>query len=442
VSSLHLKIEENSMKRVSIALVGCGTVGSGVVEVLAKERENIAKQDGVKIELRKIFTRTPDGQKSSTVFKKHPTLFVHDSEDILDDPEIEIVLETVGGKDFAREVVTRAIEKKKHVVTANKLLLAYFGKEIFDSAQKQGVRIGYEASVAGAIPIIRVIRSSLVGSQICAITGILNGTSNFILTEMAVKSSSFKESLKAAQKLGYAEADPTEDISGEDARNKLVVLSRLAFGFDYNPDDIYTQGIEEVIPEDFEYAQRKLGSTIRLVGHASRGGAVYVAPMIIPKDNFLATIPGNQNGITVSGANFERLGFTGPGAGALPTASAIVADVVNIAKHQGKNFVPAVNNSMSKAKPVRFEDLEFRHTLRFMVQDQLGVLRDISTILAKEGVSIHAVEQNEYSETKKEGLPFLITLSSVKEEKVQKALVQINKLPFMVKPVMVFRSFV
>lgn len=427
------------MKKVSVALVGCGTVGSSVVKVLREQKEYIAKRHGVQIELKKIYTRTPEGDKSKKIYDEHRELFVKSLEEILEDPEISIVIETVGGLDFACEVVEGAIVLGKDVVTANKEFLNYRWLTLFSEAAIHGVTIGYEAAVAGAIPIVNILQNSLVGNQIQTISGILNGTTNYILTEMEKGNGSLSDILQEAQVLGYAEVDPHQDISGKDARNKLAILMRSVFGLYFFSASLFTQGIEDIILEDFEYADKKLNSTIRLIAFCTRDGVGFVCPMFISKDDFLAKIPLQLNGIKVTGDNFEELSFIGPGAGGRETASSIVADLVNIAK---KTFSNNELNTTSLVQLCDFNTIVFQHTLRFIVNDEVGIIRDISSILADEGISIKAIEQNEYEEAKKSALPFLITLDPIEEGKIQKALKKINELKFLVKPVVVFRSFV
>jgi len=235
------------MKKVSVALVGCGTVGSAVVNVLMEQKEFIAKRHGVQIELKKIYTRTPESNKSKKIYDEHPKLFVKNLEEILEDSEIDIVIEAVGGLDFAYDVIEGAIVGGKNVVTANKALLNYRWLTLLDKAVMYNVTIGYEAAVAGAIPIINVVQNSLVGNQIQTISGILNGTTNYILTEMEKGTGSLSDILQEAQALGFAEADPTADISGEDARNKLAILMRSVFGLYFFSAYIFTQGIEDII---------------------------------------------------------------------------------------------------------------------------------------------------------------------------------------------------
>lgn len=428
------------MRKVNIGLIGCGTVGSGAVQIIHEQRLAIADKHGVELNLKKIFTRTPCGEKSRAIHEDYPGLFVGSIEEIIEDPQIQIIVETAGGLDFPFEVATRSINAGKHFVTANKALLAHKGQEIFNLAAERGVEIGFEASVAGAIPIIRATGDFLVGGQTQSITGILNGTTNFILTKMSQRQGNFKEILSLAQKEGFAEADPREDISGIDARNKLVVLARSAFGFNLDPSSIYTEGIGEIIPEDFEYAEKKLGSTIKLLAYCGRDGIAFVCPAMVPKNSFLASIDDELNGVEICGLNFQKLGFSGPGAGSRPTASSIVADIVQIAKsgfRQKKIKVKYVKNSFDQVVP--FGDVSFNHTLRFIVYDRPGIISDISSHLAKEDISIRAVEQNNYHNLPR-ALPFLVTLHRTEEKKVQAALDKINKLPFMVKPAHVFRS--
>ena len=427
------------MKRVKIALVGCGTVGSAFVDLLLKQAVEIERRQGVKLELAKILTRSPTGAKCHSIYDRYPDLFVDNMESILRDPEIRIVVESVGGEGFAKDVVISSILWGKNVVTANKAFLNNYWFEIFDLARDNGVSIGYEAAVAGAVPIIRVVQESFPGRQIKSIAGVLNGTTNFILSEMERRKESLETVLKEARDLGYAEADPSDDLFGIDARNKLSILMRAVWGLNFDPETIYAQGIEDIIPEDFEYADKKLGSSIRLVAYCDDAGTGFVCPMFVPKDDLLARVPRQLNGIKIAGDDFGEISFIGPGAGGRETATAVLADVVKIARGTLKNDEASRSD---KSELRGFEDIMFRHTLRFIVNDRPGIIRDISSVLADEGISIQAVEQNDYPDSKSSALPFLITLHPIEEKSVQAALEKINRFAFLVKPVVVFRSFV
>lgn len=432
-------MKKGNAKKVGVGLIGCGTVGSAVVEFIFSQRDEIRKRDGVDIELKKIYTRTPSGLKSKHIFELYPHLFTSKCSDVIFDEDIDIIIETVGGIDFAYSLARKALRARKHLVTANKAMLAYHGESLFRLAAQNNIGIGFEASVAGAIPIIRVLSDSLIGGQVISICGILNGTSNFILTKMAQEKLSYDKVLKQAKELGFAEQDPSEDVNGQDARNKIVVLAQLAFGFNLDPKDIYTEGITNIITEDFEYAEEKLNSTIKLIAFCDKEGSMYVCPMLIPKNSFLASVNNEFNGINVLGYNFQELGFTGLGAGGKATASSIVADIINIAINKNKphETVFHVNKKVQD-----FNDLIFQHTLRFVVKDQVGIIRDIACVLAEHNISINAVKQNDYGIQRKDALPFLITLNSAREGDVQKAVAKINEFEFLVKPAMVFRSFV
>ena len=424
---------------VKIALVGCGTVGSAFVRLFSKQVVEIERRHGIRLELSKIFTRNPKNSKCRHIYNRYPELFSDNLESILGDSEIGIVIEAAGGVDFAEKVIRESILSGKSVVTANKALLNNQWSQIFGLAKDNNVSIGYEAAVAGAVPIIRVVQESFPGKQIKSITGILNGTTNFILSEMERRKESFEAVFKEARYLRYAEADSSEDLSGIDSRNKLAILMRAVWGLNFDPATIYVQGIEDIIPEDFEYAGKKLGASIRLVAYCDDSGTGFVCPMFVPKDDLLARVPRQFNGIKVAGDSFGELSFVGPGAGGKETATAILADAVKIAKG---TLVNDETTQSEKSELRNFRNIVFRHTLRFIVNDRPGIIRDISSALADEGISIQAVEQNDYPASRSSALPFLITLHPIREKSVQLALEKINRFPFMVKPVVVFRSFV
>lgn len=427
------------MKTTRVGLIGCGTVGSAVAEFLLSQRKSLQERDGLDIELKKIYTRTPSGPKSQEIFQKYKYLFVDTLSKVIFDKDIDIVVETVGGIGFAYKLSQKVLRAGKHLVTANKAMLAHHGTSLFRLAGQNNSRIVFEASVAGAVPIIRVLSDSLVGGQVSSVCAILNGTSNFILTKMAQEKCTYDEALHRAQELGFAEQDPTEDVEGIDARNKIVILARLAFGFDINPESVHIEGITNITTEDFEYAKEELNSTIKLVAFCNNDAAVYVCPMLIPKNNFLASVNNEFNGISIWGENFQELGFTGLGAGGKATASSVVADIVNVARGGYINCSPGLDFRKSIFD---FNNLTFEHTLRFVVRNRMGITADYSYILKKFNLGIFDMSQRRYEKEMQNTLPFLVTLEPAREGDVQEAIKEINQLDFMVKPVMIFRSFV
>ena len=317
------------MKPVKVGICGLGTVGGGTFNVLKRNAEEISRRAGRQIEVVQVASRSfnPDCDTSTTEV-------VDDVFTIVDNPEIEIVIELLGGETLAKEVVLRAIENGKHVVTANKALLAVHGNEIFERARERGVMVGFEAAVAGGIPVIKAIREGLAGNRINWLTGIINGTGNFILSEMREKGRTFADVLQEAQELGYAEADPTFDVEGIDAAHKLTILASIAFGIPLQFEKAYTEGIAELTTADVNYAEA-LGYRIKHLGLARRtdlGIELRVHPTLIPADRLLANVNGVMNAVMVHGDAVGSTLYYGAGAGAEPTASAVIADIVDVAR--------------------------------------------------------------------------------------------------------------
>ncbi len=423
------------MDRVNIGLIGFGTVGTGLVKILQENGKVLEKRLGVPIVLKRIVDQDVTRDRG---VKVNPALLTTKVSDVLDDPEVSIVVELIGGLEPARTFVLQAIERGKHVVTANKALLAVHGAEIFKAADEAGVDIGFEGSVGGGIPIIRSMKEGLVANKIQVIFGILNGTSNYILTEMTQKGLKFSEVLKRAQELGYAEANPTYDVEGIDTAHKLCILLSLAYGIQVKLEDIHTEGITGITPLDIEYA-KELGYAIKLLAIAkSDGGPVEarVHPTLVPAEHLLATVAGPFNAIFVKGDAVGSTLFYGAGAGMMPTGSAVVSDLVEQCRNirlGAKRRVPLLSYQRehlrdAEIKPI--QDVSCTYYLRFTVVDRPGVLSRISGILGDLDISILSVIQKGH---KSEKAVYIYMLTHEAWEKnLRKALQVIDQLPVIV----------
>lgn len=390
------------MSSVKVGLLGLGTVGAGTVNLLARNRDEIARRAGREIEIVHAATRHPERPRQCST--EHIRLTA-DPFEVVDNPEVEIVVELIGGEQLARDLVLRAIDNGKHVVTANKALIATHGNEIFEQARRKGVTVAFEAAVAGGIPIIKAIREGLSGNRIEWLAGIINGTSNFILSEMFYQQRDFADVLAEAQRLGYAEADPTFDIEGVDAAHKLTILASIAFGIPLQFDKVYVEGISQISSEDIAYAQ-ELGYRIKLLGigrhrGAGKGISLRVHPALVPVRRLLANVDGVMNAIMVNGDPVGSTLYYGAGAGAGPTASAVVADLVDVAREvntEPKYRVPFLafqSHALSDEAVVGVQDVETRYYLRMDAQDTPGVLADVTRILGDIGISIEAILQKQ-----------------------------------------------
>ncbi|MCC5909437.1 MAG: homoserine dehydrogenase [Clostridiaceae bacterium] len=413
------------MKKIKIALLGIGTVGGGVWDILHMNKDEIVGNCGYEIEVGKILVRDVNKKRHDGIPKE---LFTSNYEDILQDEAIEIVVEVMGGIEPAKDYILRAIKNEKHVVTANKALLANHGCEILTEAKKQGVHVYYEASVAGGIPIINTIKESLAGNKFKKIMGILNGTTNYILTKMTKQKVDFDTVLKEAQEKGYAEADPTADIEGYDAAHKLTILASLAFGKQVEFQQVYREGVTEIKPIDIQYAA-ELGYVIKLLGIAKEKEGVIelrVHPTFVPESHPLASVHDSFNAVFVKGNAVDDLMFYGRGAGDLPTGSAVVGDIIAIIKGreniqiEEKQLFPQDNKRI-----MPMGDTESEYYVRLTVKDRPGVLGKIASLFGKHNVSLASVIQ------KGEGDPSVslvfITHYTV-EARVQRALEEINTM--------------
>ena len=432
------------MKPINVGLLGIGTVGGGTFGVLARNRDEIERRAGRGIRITRVADKdlararslvaacTPAGEAAAQVGD--------DAFAVVRDPDIDIVVELIGGYGIAKELMLEAIAHGKHVVTANKALLALHGNEIFGAAQARGVMVAFEAAVGGGIPIIKALREGLTANRIEWIAGIINGTSNFILSEMRDKGLAFDAVLAQAQKLGYAEADPTFDIEGIDAGHKLTIMSAIAFGVPMQFERAYTEGITELTAEDIRYAE-ELGYRIKLLGITRRVGEgagagieLRVHPTLIPARRLIANVEGVMNAVLVKGDAVGQTMYYGAGAGSEPTASAVVADLVDVtrlATVDPENRVPHLAfqpDRISNLPILPIADIETAYYLRMRVQDRPGVLADITRILAERTISIDAMVQKEPAAGESEADIILLTHRTI-ERNMDAAIASIEALP-------------
>ncbi len=420
------------MKPVKIGILGLGTVGCGTVSVLARNGQEIARRAGREIRIVQASARDLGKKRPCQV---EGIQLVQDPHEIVRNPEIEIVVELIGGTELARDLVLEAIANGKHVVTANKALIAMHGNEIFAQAQKKGVMVAFEAAVAGGIPIIKSVREGLAGNRIEWLAGIINGTSNFILSEMRDKGVDFATVLKEAQRLGYAEADPTFDVEGIDAAHKLTILAAIAFGIPLKFKQAYIEGIAKITRTDVQYAE-ELGYRLKLLGIARRtngGVELRVHPTLIPERRLIANVEGAMNAVLVKGDAVGPTLFYGAGAGAEPTASAVVADLVDVVRTltvDPNNRVPHLAfqpDALADIPILPIEEIETSYYLRLHALDRPGVLADVTRILADQQISIEAILQKEPG-AGEDSVPVIILTQRVREKNTNAAIARIEKL--------------
>lgn len=418
------------MKKVRIAILGLGNVGSGVWKILDKNREEISIRSGYEIEVAKILVRSKNKARNVDVPDEIVTT---DFNEILEDDSIRIVVELMGGVEPAKDYILKAISRKKHVVTANKYLLATQGKEIMDAAKREGVMLYFEASVAGGIPVINAISESLTANKIVEILGIINGTTNFILTKMSQEGMEFHEALKLAQDLGFAEADPTSDVEGYDAMYKLAILSYLSFNSIVNVDSIYREGITEITAVDIQYA-KEFGYTIKLLAIAKEQNGeleLRVHPAMISSKHPLANVNDAFNAIFIKGNAVGDLMLYGKGAGDLPTGSAVVGDIISVLRNGIDDYTaPAKKDSNSQIKVQSMNDTICKYYLRFAVMDNPGTLADISSIFGRNGVSLASVIQKGKNEKE---VPLVFITHETLEKNINEAIKEIKELPSVIK---------
>jgi len=427
------------MQPVNIGIIGLGNVGSGTLDILAENAEQIALKLGFPLHVK--FLCSP-----SVASRKVPEAFASakrtaDWREVVNHPDVHIVAELVGGTGAAREILEAAVAAGKSVVTANKELMALAGADLWDAAIAGRVNLAMEASVAGGIPIHAVLREGISGDHITTLYGILNGTCNYILTEIEQRGAEFDDVLAEAQKAGYAEADPSADVDGYDARSKLAILSALAFGERITPSDIYTEGIRRITPVDFEYAHQ-LHHTIRLICAARQtpnGLILSVRPSLIPQSTILASVRGAYNAVWVRGKFGADTFYYGRGAGPHPTGVAVVSDLMRVAReirYGGPDRVsPFAHARLGEYKPISVTLHESAYYLRFRVQDRPGIIAQLATALAAENISIDAVLQLPNANWR--DLPFVITVEPATEQSVRAAIARMAELNFLIEPPLV-----
>ncbi len=445
-------MKDSAMKPIQVGLLGIGTVGSGTFKVLQRNQQEIRRRAGRSIEITMVADL--DVERARGIVGDSVRV-VRDAAEVIANPEIDIVVELIGGYGVAKTLMLQAIEAGKHVVTANKALLAVHGTEIFAAASKRGVTVAFEAAVAGGIPIIKALREGLTANHIEWVAGIINGTTNFILSEMRSKGSDFATVLAEAQRLGYAEADPTFDIEGIDAAHKITIMSAIAFGIPVQFDRAHVEGITRLQAADIRYAEQ-LGYRIKLIGltrrretSAAHGGAagieLRVHPTLVPTKRLIANVEGAMNAVVVQADAVGTTLYYGKGAGSEPTASAVIADLVDItrlATADSDHRVPHLAfrpDAMADTPILPIDEVITAFYLRLVVADEAGVLSRITTILAEHGISIDAVIQRESTEGERQTDVVILTHDTL-ERKMNLALAQMQALPTVLAPIVRIRK--
>ncbi len=429
------------MKPVQIGIIGCGTVGTGVVRLLIQEKELLANRLGIPLQLKHVADLDMDTDRG---VKFEPGVFIQDAWQAVNDPEIDIIIETIGGETLAGDIISAAIEQGKHVVTANKALLAKHGNRLFSAAEKKGVDLAFEASVCGCMPVIKSLRETLVANRVESMIGIFNGTCNYILSKITEEQIPFEKALAEAQAQGYAEADPTLDVEGYDTAHKLAILTALAYGMYIDFDSIYIEGISSILPSDIQYAD-EFGYRIKLLAISKdHGGHIEarVHPTMIPCDNILSNVCGTLNAITIGGHAVGNLFLSGHGAGMMPTASAILSDVADIARNirwkaPGRVALRAFQPDQIQTRLVMpMSKIVTHYYVRFAALDQPGVLATIAGIFGKFDISIKSVHQK--GRKNNGSVPIVMMTHKAKEADMQNAIQQISALSVVAdKPVLI-----
>jgi homoserine dehydrogenase len=424
------------LKQLNVGLLGIGTVGGGTYTVLTRNADEISRRTGVAIKVVQVADRNIEHAKKVTNGQVEIT---DNAENVVNNPAVDVVVELIGGYTFSKTLVLKAIENGKHVVTANKALLALHGNEIFAAAKAKGVMVAYEAAVAGGIPIIKALREGLGANRIEWVAGIINGTTNFILTEMREKGLAYQDVIAEAQRLGYAEADPTFDVEGIDAAHKLTILAAIAFGMPMKFEQAYTEGITKLQQKDIQYAE-ELGYRVKLLGitkRTSNGVELRVHPTLIPEKRLVANVNGAMNAVVVKGDAVGPTLYYGAGAGAEPTASAVVADLMDVARLSSASVAQRVPylgfqvDQLNDLPVLPISEIESAYYLRMRVSDKPGVLASVTKILADLDISIDAMLQKEPADNETEA--DIVILTHVTQEKnMDAAIANIEALPAIV----------
>ncbi len=430
------------MRKINVGLLGCGTVGTGVAKILLGKKDLLKARAGVEIVLRRVADLDMQTDRGICF---DPGVFISDGNLVVEDPEIDIVIEMIGGDGIAREMIVKAIENGKSVVTANKALLATHGNELFAAATAGNVDLAYEASVGGCMPIIKTLRESLVGNDISALTGILNGTCNYILTKITEEGATFEAALQEAQKNGFAEADPTLDVEGFDTAHKLAILMSISYGMKINFTDIYIEGISKITPLDIEFA-RQFGYRIKLLAiskNSSGSIEARVHPTMIPENNVLSNVSGSLNAVTISGDAVGDIMLYGHGAGMMPTASAVIGDTVDIARNLVAGTacrVPLMAYQMDSVRQIPIlpvSKIVTNYYFRFFAMDRPGVLSKIAGVLGDNNISLRSVHQK--GRNSDSSVPIVMLTHRACEADVQNAMNEISKLEIIEPPPMLIR---
>ena len=424
------------MTEIGVGVIGVGNVGSGTIQILTENRKSIQEKLGFSLVVkaacsRSIYTKTIAGLGQDT-------LLTSEWKDVVSHPEVDIVVETVGGIATAAQIIETSLRNHKSVVTANKELMALRGADLWSLAEQSGVNLAMEASVAGGIPVHTVLREGIAADRVVALQGILNGTSNFILTEIERSGAAFESVLAEAQQLGYAEADPSADVDGLDARSKLAILAALAFGERLTPADIFTEGIRRIVPVDFAYAHQ-LKHTIRLLCSARQsdeGLLLSVRPSLIPQSAILSQVKGAYNAVWIQGAYGEDTFYYGRGAGSKPTGVAVVSDLMRVAReiHYGspERVSPFAHKRLTAFNPLPSSAFQSGYYLRFRVEDKAGIIATLATILARHKIGIDAVLQLPTENWR--DLPFVITTEPAREQFIRDAIIEVREADFLIEP--------
>lgn len=419
------------MKEIKVGLLGCGTVGTGVAKLLLENKELIRQRVGALLTLKTVADVDIETDRGIQ-FEKG--VFITDAYKVVNDPEIDIVIEMIGGEGIAKDLILKAVDNGKQVITANKALLASQGNALFNAAAEKGVDLAFEAAVGGCMPIIKSLRESLVGNHITSMIGILNGTCNYILSKITDDGSPYDVALNEAQSKGYAEADPTLDVEGLDTAHKIAILGALAYGMEINLQDVYIEGISKITPLDIEFAGQ-FGYRIKLLAISKLTGDAVEArvhPTMIPFDNLLSKVSGTVNAIMVSGDAVGEIMLYGRGAGMMPTASAVIGDAADLARNLltgTSGRVPGLSYQMDQIRSVPvppIEEISTHYYFRFAAQDRPGVLSTISGILGNHGISIQSVQQK--GRKTNGSVPVVMVSHEAKEADVKKALSEISAL--------------